>query len=234
MHMQLQIFDPTAPLATSTTYWESTRGILEAGTKEYIRHKPKTNKNASEASRLIAHHQNQLISGSTQQADFSTANSAASEHYERTKPILDRTQAFRTNYTLAGSAQRTLNRSSAEDAYAHPSTKSKVEQAKLGGWTTRDGRYKYDMTAMESIRRGGGGSGGAFGVDFDIITCAPRKWDHKLGGYKISPNAEAKGSPDLTYDIIQGRARPQYKPPTRRDPELLKRPNIDILRSRPW
>lgn len=233
-HEQLQIYDSTATLATITTYLESTRGVLEAGTKAYVRHKPKMDKNASEASRLIAHETNQPISGSTQQADFSAANSAASERYEPVKPVLDRTKAFRTNYNLAVSTARGPNRSNAEDAYAHPSTKPNVEQPKLGGWTTEDGRYKCDMTAIESIRRGGGGSGGAFGVDFDIITCVPRKWDHKPGGYKISQNAGAKGSPNLAYDIIKGRARPLYRPPPRCDPEVLKRPNVDILRSRPW
>lgn len=211
---------------STTTYGDSTREASSALPARLVR----VDKNASS---LATRSGGRLLT-STLQTDFAEASSVLSPDYERARPKLDRAQASRTNYSLAND-HSTLGDalSTAEADYSRPDSKLPVQQPRLGGWTTRDGRYKLDMAALECIRRGGGGSGGALGLDFDIITGAAGT-DEKPGGPKSSLNAAARGPPDTGYDIIQGRTRPKHRPPRMPDPDALKRPDTDVLRTRPW
>lgn len=159
----------------------------------------------------------------------------------------DRLTANRTNYSL-GQHPASLTTSTAELQTKHPREQPRVQQPAIGGSTLRDGSYRLDAVAKDSIRRGGGGGEGVLGVRFDIVNarekngargeaglrtgprrsldCAEKRSLHPTDGWGDVPGGTA-------VDILTGSDTKLPKAPERGTGVLVRSDTV-IGRTRPW
>eukprot|EP00752_Nemacystus_decipiens_P013036 g11533.t1 len=165
----------------------------------------------------------------------------------RPKEGFDRLTANRTNYSL-GSHTAELTTATAELQMKHPRDRPPVDQSAMGGPTLSDGSYRVDAAARDSVRRGGGGGEGVFGVRFDIINGrgderARDKASMRSGPRRTLNNAEksflhptdAWGDvPGGMYvDVLTGRERKRFEAPERGAGGGVRRDTV-AGRTRPW
>lgn len=104
----------------------------------------------------------------------------------RPKEGFDRLTANRTNYSL-GQHPAGFATATAELQTKHPREQPAVQQPAIGGSTLRDGSYRLDTLAKDSIRRGGGGGEGVLGVRFDIVDAREKAGARRKVGLRTGP-----------------------------------------------
>lgn len=159
----------------------------------------------------------------------------------------DRLTANRTNYSLGDYATE-FKTATAELQMKHPHDQPPVDQPTMGGPTLNDGSYRLDAGARDSVRRGGGGGEGVFGVRFDIINGrgderARAKASMRAGPRRTLNNAEKEvlhptdGWGDVPggmyVDLLTGKERKKFEAP-RRGAGAPVRSDTVSGRTRPW
>lgn len=165
----------------------------------------------------------------------------------RPKEGFDRLTANRTNYSL-GDHSAELTTATAELQMKHPRDWPPVDQPAMGGPTRSDGSYRLDVGARDSVRRGGGGGEGVFGVRFDIINGrgdqgARDKVGMRAGPRKTLNNAEKRDlhptdawgdmPGGMCIDLLTGKERKRFEPPKRGAGAPVRSDTVSG-RTRPW
>lgn len=166
----------------------------------------------------------------------------------RPKDGFDRLNANRTNYSLGQYPTTELKTATAELQMKHPRDQPRVDQPAVGGSTLRDGSYRLDTFARDSVRRGGGGGEGVLGVRFDLINGredegARAKVAMRTGPRRTLNNAEKEvlhptdGWGDVPggmyVDILTGKDRRKFDVPERGAGAPVRSDTISG-RTRPW
>lgn len=168
------------------------------------------------------------------------------------KEGFDRLTANRTNYSLGGEGLvlAPMQTATAELQMKDPRDQPRPEQPAVGGsWSSDRLAYRLDTFARDSVRRGGGGGEGVFGVRFDIVNGradegARGKVAMRSGPRRTLNNAEREelhptdgwgdAVPAGTYvDIVTGKERRKFDTP----PPGLGAParsDTVLRRTRPW
>lgn len=169
--------------------------------------------------------------------------------YSLRRPMegFDRLTANRTNYSL-GEYQAGFTTSTAELQTKHPRLQPPVEQPAIGGPTQRDGSYRLESFARDSVRRGGGGGEGALGVLFDIINGREDANSRQKVGMRTGPRASLNMAekctlhptdswgdvPDgMSYDVITGKRLKKAEAPVRGTGAPVRSDTV-LGRTRPW
>ncbi|CBJ33056.1 hypothetical protein Esi_0413_0013 [Ectocarpus siliculosus] len=166
----------------------------------------------------------------------------------RPKEGFDRLNANRTNYSLGQHPTTELKTATAELQMKHPRDQPRVDQPAVGGSTLRDGSYRLDTSARDSVRRGGGGGEGVLGVRFDVINGredegARGKVAMRTGPRRTLNNAEKEvlhptdGWGDVPggmyVDILTGKDRRKFDVPERGAGAPVRSDTVSG-RTRPW
>ena len=239
-----------------TTLTDASKESASA-TKEYLlqmRQQKRINKNASNGPAIIGNYGGEATNGARHfrtisKMEFVPEKSTASSIYDKVGPAFDRQSACATNYSLALPEHADDLASTQSKHYPHPELRERVVQPVIGGWTRPNGAYKTTIEADESVMRGGGGSEGALGVRFNIITGsqddAARDRQLMRAGRRVSNNhrfntSEAPLVVGATRElphprcIVTGREMPRHNCPQAETAASLKRPDVPVLRTRPW
>lgn len=165
----------------------------------------------------------------------------------RPKEGFDRLTANRTNYSLGNHAAE-LTTATAELQMKHPRDRSPADQPAMGGPTLSDGSYRLDAGARDSVRRGGGGGEGVFGVRFDIISgrgdegarekarmrAGPRRTLNNTEKGLLHPTDGWGDVPGGMYvDILTGKERKKFEAPERGAGAPVRSDTVSD-RTRPW
>lgn len=159
----------------------------------------------------------------------------------------DRLTANRTNYSL-GQHPSEFKTATGELQTKHPREQPRVAQPTIGGSTLRDGSYRLDTIARDSMLRGGGGGEGVLGVRFDIVNgqaddtarekirmrTGPRGSLNVVEKTRLHPTDGWGDVPGRMYvDILSGEEKRQFDAPER-GAGAPSRSDTVLGRTRPW
>lgn len=165
----------------------------------------------------------------------------------RPKEGFDRLTANRTNYSL-GEYPAGFATATAELQTKHPREQPAVQQPAIGGSTLRDGSYRLDTLAKDSIRRGGGGGEGVLGVRFDIVNAREKAGARSKVGLRTGPRRSLDCAEKQTLhptdgwgdvrggiyvDVLTGSDRKKPNAPERGAGAPVRSDTV-LGRTRPW
>ena len=181
--------------------------------------------------------------------EYTRDASTCASTYQKQAPQFDRASANKTNYDIATSKTHYDLRASSHVYHASPASwqpREGFEKAVIGGWTRQNGEYVQDEHSRGAIIRGGGGGEGSLGLRFDIITnrdrpnarndvlmrtgpraCSVDAWRAETDRYGELPEGR-------TVNVLTGKVAQVPNRPYQQTVEDLRRPDVPVLRTRPW